>query len=121
MSNTFAIINHKNEDEKIDNFIENLVIHSYVDISKLNFPNSIKYIKLVLLKEPLLNLPFSLEKITIDKGCKCCLEKSKIPFGCEIDLIQEEAHDYQDKTFVYARNYNILRIMSGMSGLSYAN
>ena len=115
------VINYVNQNEPIEDYIEKLIINNYVEISKLKFPNSLKSLKIDLLKEPLLNLPFSLEKINITKGCKCCLDKSKIPYGCEVDLIEEQSHDYKDKTFAYATNYNILRIMSGMSGLFYSN
>ncbi len=115
------VINYVNQNEPIEDYIEKLIINNYVEISKLNFPNSLKSLKIELLKESLLNLPFSLEKLTITKGCKCCLDKSKIQYGCEVNLVEDQSHDFQDKTFAYATNYNVLRIMSGMSGLNYSN
>lgn len=112
-------ITYSNFNEVIDDSIEELVIWNNIDISKLNLPSSIKIINLERLKTPLLNLPVSLEKIIIQKGCQCCLDKSKIPFGCEVNLIEKQNHDFNE--YAYAQNYNILRIMSGMSGLSYSN
>ena len=113
-------ITYNNYNEIIDNDIEEIFIQNGINISKLNLPYSVKFLNIERLRNPLLNLPFSLEKITINKGCKCCIDKSKIPFNCEINIIKEEAHDYVDP-FIYGTNYNILRIMSGMSGLTYSN
>ncbi len=112
-------ITYSNFNEVIDDSIEKLVIWNNIDISKLNLPSSIKIINLERLKTPLLNLPISLEKIIIQKGCQCCLDKSKIPFGCEVNIIEEKHHDFSESAYAY--NYNILRIMSGMSGLAYSN
>ncbi len=112
-------ITYSNFNEVIDDSIEKLVIWNNIDISKLNLPSSIKIINLERLKTPLLNLPISLEKIIIQKGCQCCLDKSKIPFGCEVNVIEEKHHDFSESAYAY--NYNILRIMSGMSGLAYSN
>ena len=49
-----------------------------------NLPNNLKYLEIYNIKEPLKNLPITLEKIF----CKYCtnniLEKSKIPFNCSL-------------------------------------
>jgi len=128
MQNKSKNISFTNYDEEIEDYIENITISKYVSISKLNFPISLKYLEIDILKEVLLNLPVSLEKIKIKKGCKCCLDKSKIPFECEVELLEEQSHDYEELRYgegehfrSYATNYNILRIMAGMGGLNYSN
>lgn len=120
MQNKLKIITYSNYTEIIDNDIKEITIKSNIDVSKLNLPNSIKILNIEKLKSPLLNLPFSLEKINIIIGCKCCIDKSKIPFNCEVNLISEKAHDYIDY-IDYSVSYNILRIMSGMSSIAYSN
>ncbi len=49
-------------------------------------PNSIKYLKIVNLVKPLINLPINFEILEINYYKKEALEKSKIPFGCQLKL-----------------------------------
>lgn len=120
METKLKIITYSNYTEIINNDIEEITIKSNIDVSKLNLPYSIKILNIEKLKSPLSNLPFSLEKINITTGCKCCITKSKIPFKCEVNLISEKGHDNIDPG-IYSVNYNILRIMSGMLSIAYSN
>ena len=70
------------------NFPDDLCLHfDHINSNTINsLPTNLKYLEIDELRYPLSNLPFLLKKVTVNWINKKTLDRSKIPYGTELDV-----------------------------------